>query len=283
MIKESLLLEQDPPIQGGTPKQGVEELPTETGGDESKKEINLDDIKGNSVGSKILTAKQINENFQKILDTVEEPATFAIYFVEQREYADPELRQIYQPGSFMNFVIDDKAISLSDGADIENHIQVNNLDVLLDAKKGVYNFSDRDRETSLKDKDLEDTEDLGSKASNTVLTSDIRSSRDKKSVSNSIFTKDNVEKDPIKTTLERITPDEKSKLDISNWEDVTSVKIIRDSNGNPETIKIKNKKAKFGDKSRKFEKGQPGFEEALALAKANKDKEEEEQSELAER
>jgi hypothetical protein len=283
MIKESLLLEQNPPIQGGTPKQGVEELPTETGGNEPKKEINLDDMKGSSVGSKILTAKQINENFQKILDTVEQPATFAIYFVEQREYADSELRNIYQPGSFMNFVIDDKAINLSDGSDIENHVQVNNLDVLLDAKKGVYNFSDRDRETSLKDKDLGDTEDLGSKASNTVLTSDIRSARDKKSVSDSIFSKDNVEKDPIKNTLERITPDEKSKLDISNWEDVTSVKIIRDSNGNPETVKIKNRKAKFGDKSRKFEKGEPGFEEALALAKANKDKEEEEQSELAER
>ena len=99
LIKESLLLEleKDPPIEGGTPKPAVEGLPIEVEGKEEKPK--LEDIKGTGFGSRILTAKQMNENFEKVLDTIEEPMAFCIYFVENREYADPELRDIYQPGS----------------------------------------------------------------------------------------------------------------------------------------------------------------------------------------
>ena len=281
MIKESLLLEKDPPIEGGTPKAGVEALPTEQGGDEEKEKTKLEDIEGTSLGSQIITAKQLNANFQEILNTIEEPVPFAIYFVENREYADPELRNIYQPGSFMNFSLDGDALRASDGADIEGDIQVNNLDILLDAKKGVYNFSEKDRETKIKDSDL-GSDDGNSKSTNTILTANTGSARDKKFVSPSSSSE--VEKEEIKTAIERMNPDQLSKLDISDWDNVSSVKIIRDDNGNPESIKIKNKKAKFGDKSRKFEKGEPGFEEALALAKANSDKEkEEEEMELAKR
>jgi hypothetical protein len=280
MIKESLLLEKDPPVEGGTPKQGVEALPTEQGGDEE--ETKLEDIKGTSLGSQIITAKQLNANFEEILNNIEEPIPFSIYFVENREYADPELRNIYQPGSFMNFSLDSNALKAADGEDIEGHIQVNNLDILLDAKKGVYNFSERDRETKIKDSDL-GSDDNNVKSSNTILTANTGSSRDKKFVSPSSSSSE-IEKEEAKTTIERMNPDQLSKLDISNWDNVSSVKIIRDGDGNPETIKIKNKKAKFGDKSRKFEKGDPGFEEALALAKANSDKEkEEEEMELAKR
>ena len=92
------------------------------------------------------------------------------------------------------------------------------------------------------------------------------------------------EKKEIKTTLQRINPDQLSQLEISDWQDVTSIKIIRDGAGNAKTIKIKNRKAGFGDKSRTIEKNEPEWEAALALAKANNDKESEErQLELAKR
>jgi hypothetical protein len=278
-IKESLLFEDDkkPPIEGGILKPGVEELPTEIGGEEEKP--GLEDIKGTSLGSQILTAKQMNENFERVLDTIEEPMGFAIYFVENREYADPELRDVYQPGSFMNFTVDASAIKASEGADIEGDVLVNNLDLLLDVKKGVYNFSKKDTETKLKDEDLGGDD---SKSSKTILTANISSARDKEEVAP--LSSGRGEKEEIKTTIERISPDQLSQLDISDWEDITSIKIIRDGSGNAETIKIKNRKAKFGDKSRKIEKGEPGWETALALAKANNDREsEEEQLELAKR
>jgi hypothetical protein len=276
LIKESLLLEKDPPIEGGTPKQGVEELPTEVGGKEEKTP-ELGDIKGTTLGSQIMTAKEMGENFEKALNTIDEPIPFCIYFVENREYADPELRDIYQPGSFMNFSLLPDAMNAPDGADIEGGIQVNNLDVLLDVKKGLYNFSEKDRETKLKDTDIEGGD---SKATNTILTADISSARNKESITPS----GRGEKEEIKTTLQRMNPDQLSQLEISDWEDITSIKIIRDDSGNPETIKIKNRKAELGNKSRTIEKGEPGWESALALAKADNDREAQEQKlELAKR
>jgi hypothetical protein len=279
LIKESLLLETDPPIEGGTPKQGVEELPTEVGG-EKEKTPELGDIKGTTIGSKILTSKQINENFEEVLDTIDEPIPFCIYFVENREYADPELRDIYLPGSFMNFSLDTSAMSASDGEDIEGDIQVSNLDILLNAKKGFYKFSEKDTETKLKDTDIEVAGGGDSKATKTIITADISSARNKESVT----PLGRGGKEEIKTTLQRVKPDELNQLEISDWEDVTSIKIIRDGSGNPERIKIKNRKAGFGDKSRTIEKGERGWEAALSLAKANNDREAEEQKlELAKR
>ena len=280
LIKESLLLEGDPPIEGGTPKQGVEELPTEVGGEEEKAP-ELGDIKGTTLGSQIMTAKEMGENFEKALNTIDEPIPFCIYFVENREYADPELRDIYQPGSFMNFSVLPAAMNAPDGADMEGGIQVNNLDVLLDLKKGLYNFSEKDRETKLKDTDIEVVGGGGSKSTNTILTSDITSARDKESAIP--LSSGRGEKKEIKTTIQRINPEQLGQLEISDWEDVTNIKIIRDGSGNPERIKIKNRKAGFGDKSRTVEKGEPGWEAALALAKADFDREAEEQLKLAKR
>ena len=280
LIKESLLLEGDPPIEGGTPKQGVEELPTEVGGEEEKAP-ELGDIKGTTLGSQIMTAKEMGENFEKALNTIDEPIPFCIYFVENREYADPKLRDIYQPGSFMNFSVLPAAMNAPDGADMEGGIQVNNLDVLLDLKKGLYNFSEKDRETKLKDTDIEVVGGGGSKSTNTILTSDITSARDKESAIP--LSSGRGEKKEIKTTIQRINPEQLGQLEISDWEDVTNIKIIRDGSGNPERIKIKNRKAGFGDKSRTVEKGEPGWEAALALAKADFDREAEEQLKLAKR
>jgi hypothetical protein len=275
-IKESLLLEEN-----GKPKpevEGPEGLPAEVKAEEKKPK--LADIEGTTLGSKILTARQMNENFERVLDTLSNPIPFAIYFVEDREYADPSLRDIYQPGNFMNFTIDPSAIKASDGEDIEELIAVNNLDVLLDAKKGLYKFTGRDQETNFKDTDLKDT-DLKDNSPD-VLTADISSASNKKSVIP--LSSGRGEKEQIKATIQRINADQSSQLGISDWQDVTSVKIIRDENKNPVTIKIKNKKAGFGDKSRTIRKGEDGWEAALVLAKADSKREEEEQqSELAKR
>jgi hypothetical protein len=179
----------------------------------------------------------------------------------------------------MNFSLHPDAWKASDGTDIEGGIQVNNLDVLLDAKKGLYNFSEKDRETKIKDTDIKGKEGGGSNSSNTILTANITSARNKESV-----TRLGRDEEEIKTTIQRINPDQLSQLDISDWDDVTSIKIIRDRNGNPKTIKIKNRKAELGNKSRSIENGEPGWEAALSLAKSDLDREAEEQRlELAKR
>jgi hypothetical protein len=280
LIKESLLLEdkKSPIVETPEPEVEVkdEELPTGEEGEEEPPK--LEDMKGTALNSQILTAKQMNKNFERVLDTIETPMAFCIYFVENREYADPELRNIYQPGSFMNFSISPDAIGASDGSNIEGGIQVNNLDVLLDAKKGLYNFSEKDRETKIKDTDIEVVGERGRKASNTILTADISSASNKEAVTPL------GRGEEIKTTLQRMNPDELNQLEISDWDDITNIKIIRDRNGNPKTIKIKNRKAELGNKSRSIENGEPGWEAALSLAIANNAREAEEQKlELAKR
>ena len=276
-IKESLLLEKTPEGEGENiaPK---EELETQQGGDEEAK----DPISG-ARGS-INTAKEFEENFKKIIATVEKPLEFLIYFVELREYADPDLRGIYQPGTFTNFCITSEALSVSDNGSLENEVQVNNLDVLIDPRKGEYNFSDRDKESDIKDTDLGSEKIQGK---NTILTSNITSAKNRKSVSDDlpVASPDKEKEKEIVSTVQRVDPNILSNLEIEDWNDVTSIKIIRDRNGNPETVKIKNKKAKIGDKSRRFDKGDPNFETALILAKADNDrkKEEEAKEELAKR
>ena len=264
LVKESLLLEKDPPVLA------VEETPE---GEADKKEGEDEKTETSVVSASISSAKDLQKNFQNIINTIDEPVPFAIYFVELREYADPDLRSIYKPGTFTNFTIDGDSITASDDSSIEGTVQVNNLDILIDPRKGIYNYSTKDRDTDIKAGDRE--------SGDVESTDDIRTSILAPGSKGSVFTGDlspKVNPEEIKSTLARMDPDDLSKLGITDWEDVTSVKIIRDENEKPVTVKIKNRKAKLGDKSRRFDVGDSNFNIALDLAQANKDKKEEEES-----
>jgi hypothetical protein len=266
LIKESLLLEKDPPVLA------VEETPE---GEADKKEGEGGDEKSEAsvVSSSISSAKDLQENFQNIINTIEKPIPFSIYFVELREYADPDLRSIYKAGTFTNFSVNGDSITASDDSSIEGSVQVNNLDVLIDPRKGIYNYSDKDRDTNIKAGDREKDGDVES--TDNIRTSILAPGFERSKFSGNLSSDVNTEE--IKSTLGRMDPDDLSKLGISNWTDVTSVKIIRDENGKPVTVKIKNKKAKLLDKSRRFDSGDSTFNIALDLAQANKDKEQEEE------
>ena len=278
-LKESILLEKDPPLPGKEFVKAVE-LPTEVGGEESEgtEEKKPETQTGSSVRETLTDAKELQENFENILQTIDEPMAFCIYFVELREYADPKLRDTYKPGSFMNFTIDGKALSASNDSNIEGHVQVNNLDVLLEVRKGTYTYTEKDNQEV--NKDSEENGQEGSAEGGQVRTSLLgksgKISIDKEEEG---FAKKE-EDEEIKSVIQRVSPEELSKLDIAGWQDVTSVKIIRDKNGEPETVKIKNAKADLNDKSRRFDRGDAGFEEALRLSKAYQDQKSEEEERL---
>jgi hypothetical protein len=198
------------------------------------------------------TPEEFEANYENILNNIQGPLSFSIYIVLEKEYANPDLRDIYQPGTFTNFVVDNRAIKASDGEDIEELVQVNNLDLLLDAKKGIYEYR-RSEETVIDIKtDTEEEKSKEEKSNNTV---------------NSIESKDDEsDKEESKNFIDKINTEDKSKLGIEDWEDITNVKVIRDKNGNPETIKFKNSKADFGDKSRRIDKEDSNFEAALNVA-----------------
>ena len=270
-IKESLLFE-----NGDEEKEGEESSEKSTGNEPEAEEKEGEQINKNvtTVGEQVNTAKEFQKNFQNIIENIDEPIPFCIYFVTLREYANPELRDIYKPGSFMNFSISGEAISAPNDSNIEGEIQVNNLDILLDVKKGTYDFDRGDVETDIKDTDLRGSGEDGESTSS-ILTKD-SGKVEISSPSSYVKNGTEIKNKEIESTISRMNPQDLSSLDISNWEDVTSVKVIRDDAGTIKTVKIKNRKAKIGDKSRRFDIGEPGFEQALILAKANKDRIEEE-------
>jgi hypothetical protein len=272
-LKESILLEYGKPSVDAVEKEPDEKNKEgdPSTADQNKEAETQKSGGGGSIPSNFFEAKEAQKRFEDVLFTQEGPYGFAIYFVEKREYADPTLRGIYKPGSFMNFTIDGEALSASNGDSIQGSVLVNNLDVLLDVKKGIYNFSKKDKGVSKEEleKSLEDQE----KKSDEKIPTSIINREGSPIYRERIKDEDTNE---IKKAKERISSEDQSSLDIEDWDDVTSVKIIKGEDGNPETIKIKNRKAKLGDKSRRISKDDPNFASALRLAKAFEDKKEEE-------
>lgn len=212
------------------------------------------------------SSSPVQQDFQKILNNSTSPAFFEIYFVTLREYADPSLRKTYRPGSFTNFLLTPEAISASDGSDLSGEISINNYDVLLNVKKGLYSF---DKESSQKGKERRENEEA-EKLKGGKNQIEIRSS-----TRGQVFDLSKTpekEKEEKKDDLEReggliskLEKDDIKSLNIGSWGDVTNVKAIRDERGNIVKIKIKNRKASLDDKSREVGKGDPGFESAIRL------------------
>lgn len=212
------------------------------------------------------SSNPIQQDFQKILNNSTSPAFFEIYFVTLREYADPSLRKTYSPGSFTNFLLTPEAISSSDGSDLSGEISINNYDVLLNVKKGLYSF---DNESSQKEKERRENEEAeklkGGKSQIEIRSStrgqvfDLSRTPGKEKEEK----KENLEKEG--GLISKLEKDDIQSLNIGSWGDVTSVKAIRNDKGNIVKIKIKNRKASLDDKSREVAEGDPGFQSAIRL------------------
>jgi len=269
ILKESMLFEY------GDEKKTTTAVEKSSDTEEDKDKPEADSPDGSkktptNVGSNFFEAKEIQKRFERIIETQEEPFGFAIYFVEKREYADPLLRDIYQPGTFMNFMVDQDAIDASDGDPIGGGIRVNNMDLLLDVRKGIYRFKEKDEKTT-KEEIEKALADSGEIQKSQIGKSKITISPGKGN--------DTEEKEKPLKIIDRIAAEDLSKLGIEGWDDVTNVKVIKSKSGEPIEVKIKNRKAKFGDKSRKIEKNEPGFLSALKLAKEFEEKKESDEKE----
>jgi len=248
----------------GSGEEEKKELPKPKTSEEGKeKEEKSNTIRKIVNDDLVSTTSELDENFTKILNSITGPIPYGIYFVDLREYADPKLRRVYKPGSFMNFNIDKKAINVSDGQSIEGLLQVNNLDILLDVKKGIYSYKEGE-EKEIKGRESEKGEKV--ETSNTIRTSYLGKEKE------DIGKIEPIESKEILKTFDRVEPSILSDLGISQWEDVTNIRVITDDDKNIKEIKIKNKKANFGDRSRSIKVGDSNFESAKKLSDAYEDK-----------
>jgi hypothetical protein len=230
----------------------------------SSKLIKEDDGIISQIGDKITKeSSDPEENLNNFLNKSTGPVSFAIYFVTLREYADSSLRGTYRPGTFMNFYVEGDVINSSDGADLEGKLGLNNLDILINPKKGLYKFDDSESQRKRTEKEEEEYQKMkGGKSQIEVRSSvkgnvfDLSRTKEKEEEEK----ENRAEKTKVITSVEG---KDVQSLDISSWDDITNAKAIRDDRGNITKIKLKNRNAQIGDKSRELQKGDPGFESAL--------------------
>jgi hypothetical protein len=216
------------------------------------------------IGDKITKeSSDPDENLNNFLNKSTGPVSFAIYFVTLREYADSSLRGTYSPGTFMNFYVAGDVINSSDGTDLEGKLGLNNLDLLINPKKGLYKFDDAESQRQRTEKEEEEYQKM--KGGKSQI--EVRSTA-KGNVFDLSRTKEKEEEEKEKRAektkvITNIEGKDVQSLDIASWEDITNAKAIRDDRGNITKIKLKNRNAQIGDKSRELQKGDPGFESAL--------------------
>ena len=208
-------------------------------------------------------AKASGGNLELSQEQLAGPAKIAIYWVTDREYADPDLRK-YKAGLFTNFTINPDDYAAKPGKSIEVEINTVNED-LENPKRGVYVFKKKKEEEDKKDDDkivvvtnpkVEDDKD-DVKTDDGKTSDDYYIKVDPKDVQikdrrSSTVIKDNSVTGGINLIDKFLTDKDKEVLGIQNWKAITFAKALQDNRGDVVEVKLKNRFAAFGDKTRKY-------------------------------
>jgi hypothetical protein len=242
-------------------EEGEEENPDET------KEENKEERKNESynykdlIGSDILdfssfeTLVKINEDEEKKdkendseekNEIVTESSEIAIYIVEDKEYANPELRGKFSTGKFTKFIIPKDYINANQDDPIE--VAVNTNEVIADPKAGRYVYKKEEKKEEDKD-----SEDVATNPSPEQVeddyyvhsTTDDIETKERRRVT---IIKDNPVEDGINLMNEFLTDEQKKDLGIDDWKTIKRIKIVKDRTGDIIKIKLINGDAKFGDR-----------------------------------
>jgi hypothetical protein len=220
----------------------------------------LDSSDLDQINEKEESGKQIKLD----LDQLSGPAKVAIYWVTDREYANPDLKK-YKAGLFTNFTIDPKDYDAKVGQSIEVEVNTVNEDIE-NPKRGVYTFKkvkkddgdgDGKIERVTKPKTEDDDDKVKDSSSGTKVSDDYYIKVDPKDVQikdrrSSTVIKDNSVKGGINLIDKFLTDKEKEVLGIQNWKSITFTKALQDNRGDVVEVKLKNRFAAFGDKTRRY-------------------------------
>jgi hypothetical protein len=189
------------------------------------------------------------------------PAKVAIYKVTEREYANPEFRGKYETGDFKIFVIDSEDWNDADGEKID--VEVNTSEVLEDTIKGIYTYKSEGKEVK------KDDEKPRSEEGETKQQGAEKEEKGKKLPDDYYITANpddiSIKQKERSTTIRDanfsgglnlfdmfLTPRQKEILGVDKWKTVTFAKEFYDKRGDVIEVKLKNKYAPFGEKSKKY-------------------------------
>ena len=207
------------------------------------------------------------ENERKMLYT--KPVTIAIYNCSgeaNKRYSNPELRGKNKPPRFTNFVVNPDDYQQEAGSPIE--VLINSDEEIENPKAGLARYQEEIKSPE-EDKTEDDSKKSQEEVEDKVQASDKLDASDmvKKERKRSTVIRDKDTKSGTNIAEEFLTQKDKEVLGIEGWDKITFVKEIRDKDGNVTEVKIKNRDAKFTDKSRNYEKSDGlAFEIAQKLA-----------------
>lgn len=193
------------------------------------------------------------------------PAAVAIYLVTDREYANPDLRK-YRNGLFTNFTIDPKDYGAKKDQPIS--VEVNTVrEDIISPKRGVYVFTkpkpkkeeedivvvvnpitDDDKD---KDKENDKDKDKDKVSDDYYIKVDPKDVQVKDRRSSTVI-RDNSVVGGVNLIDKFLTDKEKEILGIQNWKAITFAKALQDNRGDVIEVKLKNRFASFGDKTRRY-------------------------------
>lgn len=199
-------------------------------------------------------------------DDLSTPAKVAIYWVTDREYADPELRK-YKTGKFTNFTIDPSDYGAKRGESISVQTNTINEDIN-NPKRGVYQFKkakldnkkdgrESDIVTVVNPKTDEKKPEVSGDKVEGKVSDDYYIKVDPNDVKikdrrSSTIIRDNFVTGGINLIDKFLSDKEKEVLGVEGWKAISFAKALQDNRGDIVEVKLKNKFASPGDRVRKY-------------------------------
>lgn len=198
-------------------------------------------------------------------------AVIAAYNITKKEYANPDLRgkKGYGLGQFEHFLIGDAAYSLSEGSPLE--VAINTDELLEDCRVGKAEYEEPEKD------DTEETEvPLKADQATVDARSDVKDTKsvpteyksepkspeyDVKASPNDLNIKSNrrstvITDSPVPGGVNIVdkflTTSDKQVMGISDWDNITSAKVVYDRSGEITKVKLRNKYSQ-GDRKKIFD------------------------------
>jgi hypothetical protein len=208
---------------------------------------------------------EINKGKNVSYDNPYSQIPLAVYEVEDIEFVDPKEKG--QLPKFKYFIV--ALESLEAKKDEPIGVEVTSEDPVIEPRFGLAKFSPKEEEE--KEPEEKPGEESGEE----------REEKTKKTTHKDI----SITSGATKTTIrdkevdgginiydEFLTDEDKKKLALPNWKNVTYAQIRKNRDGEPQVVVLKNKFAKLGDRVRKIRKGQSGFDNAVDFIERIKSK-----------
>lgn len=194
-----------------------------------------------------------------------------VYEVSSNQFANPNASG--NPLEVNYFVVDKQSLSATDGQSVK--VESAKGERFQDAKYGLYEYKESAGDSKKEDKNKAEEEepelkpipepDKDSGKSGTFLTSPDDVSIKDKTRRTVIKDKPTDKEEDVNIVDDILTDGDKKDLGIQDWKTLTKIVLVKDKQGYPEKVILKNQ-TQGRDRTRRIKRGESGFETAVQIA-----------------